>query len=505
MFKFASRLMAYAAMVALLVVATGGIEPARGQNASAPKKTQSKKTTKKRRKARVVTPITIVLSQQNVERASQPAPAPAATAAPLVGDAGVPTAPVVSRGAVSASRSGGVRILPTGRPGGEAQAAANSLVISEFRVRGPNGSSDEFIEIFNATGADHTVVPAVTDGSGDGYAIAASDGTTRCVIPQGTVIPAKGHYLCVNSVGYSLASYPAGNGTTATGDATYTLDIADNAGIALFNNSVGGGSFTLANRIDAVGSTSEANTLYKEGTGYPALTPFSIDYSFYRDNCGKGGSITTFGVCPAGGLVQDSNNNAADFIFVDTNGTSAGAGQRLGAPGPENLSGPIERNASFTVNLLDPCVAPASPPNRVRDFTSDPANNSTFGTLDIRRTVVNNTGGNVTRLRFRVIDITTFPAPSGIADLRPRTSTAVVVTVDRAPCGSGTSNVTVQGTTLEQPPSQPNGGGFNSSMSAGTVTLATPLANGASLDVRFLLGIQQTGSFKFFFNVETLP
>jgi hypothetical protein len=42
-------------------------------------------------------------------------------------------------------------------------------------------------------------------------------------------------------------------------------------------------------------------------------------------------------------------------------------------------------------------------------------------------------------------------------------------------------------------------------MSAGTVTLATPLANGASLDVRFLLGIQQTGSFKFYFNIEALP
>ncbi len=111
----------------------------------------------------------------------------------------------------------------------------------------------------------------------------------------------------------------------------------------------------------------------------------------------------------------------------------------------------------------------------------------------------------MTRLRFRVIDIDTFPAASGFADLRPRTSTAVVVTVDRPPCGSGTSNVTVQGTTLEQPPSQPNGGGFNSSWSAGTVTLATPLANGASLDTRLLLGIQQTGNFRVYLNVEALP
>jgi hypothetical protein len=379
-----------------------------------------------------------------------------------------------------------------------AQVAAGQLIISEFRVRGPNGANDEFIEIYNNSGADHTVA-----GGGTGYGVAASNGVARCVIPNGTVIPNRGHYLCVNSVGYSLASYPAGNGTTATGDATYTTDIPDNAGIAIFNTSVAA-NFVLANRLDAVGSTSEANTLYKEGTGYPALTPFSIDYSFYRDDCGKSGSITTFGVCPIS-TPKDTNNNAADFIFVDTNGTSAGAGQRLGAPGPENLSSPIQRNASFGIAFLDPCVGGASPPNRVRDFTSDPANNSTFGTLDIRRTIQNNTGGNVTRLRFRVIDLTTFPAPSGIADLRPRTSTAVVVTVDRAPCGSGTSNVTVQGTTLEQPPSQPNGGGFNSSMSAGTVTLATPLANGASIDVRFLLGIQQTGSFKFYFNIEALP
>jgi hypothetical protein len=411
----------------------------------------------------------------------------------------VPADPIVRRG-VTASRTPSIHILPTDDPPA-AVASAGQLVISEFRVRGPNGLNDEFIEIANVSGADHTVAAL----SGSGYGVAASDGTTRCSIPNGTVIPNRGHYLCVNSIGYSLASYPAGNGTTATGDATYTTDIPDNAGIALFNNNSGGGAYVLANRLDAVGSTSEANTLYKEGTGYPALVPFSIDYSFYRDNCGKGGSITTFGVCPTGGVLKDTNNNAADFVFVDTNGTSAGAGQRLGAPGPENLSSPIERNASFAVNFLDICVAAASPPNRVRDFTSDPPNNSTFGTLDIRRTVVNNTGGNVTRLRFRIVDLTTFPAPSGIADLRPRTSTAVVVTVDRPPCGSGTSNVTVQGTTLEQPPSQPNGGGFNSSMSAGVVTLATPIANGASLDVRFLLGIQQTGSFKFFFNVEALP
>jgi hypothetical protein len=392
-----------------------------------------------------------------------------------------------------------------------AQTAGNgTLLISEFRLRGPSGAQDEFIEIYNNTDASHTVVAL----SGTGYGIAASDGVTRCSIPNGTVMPARGHYLCVNSATYSLGAYPAG-----TGNATYTTDIPDNAGIALFNNNTGGGSYSLANRIDAAGSTSEANTVYKEGTGYPALTPFSIDYSFARKlsggctGSGSGGS----GNCSSVALIQttagpisskllDTNNNANDFIFVDTNGTSAGAGQRLGAPGPENSTSPTALDGTGLLGLnLDPCVNRYVAPNVVRDFTSDPANNSTFGTLDVRRTFTNNSGAPITRLRFRIVDITTFPSISSVADLRPRTSTDVVVSVDRPPCGSGTSNPTVHGTTLEQPPAQPNGSGYNGSLSVGAVSAGTPLAAGASIDVRFLLGIQQTGAGRFCVAAETIP
>lgn len=381
-----------------------------------------------------------------------------------------------------------------------ASPATGPLIISEFRLNGPSGPNDEFIEIYNNSGVDHVVA-----GGGTGYAVAASDGGARCVIPNGTVIPNRGHYLCVNSVAYSLSA-------NAAGDATYTTNIPDNAGIALFSTSVGT-NFTPANRLDAVGPTSEANTVYKEGTGYPALTASSIDYSLRRDDCGKQGSITTFGACPSGGTVVDTNNNATDFYFVDTSGTSAGAGQRLGAPGPENLASPVTRNSTFNLVLIDSTMSAALPPNRVRDFTSVPAQNSTFGTLDIRRRVVNNTGAAVTRLRFRVIDITTFPAPSGIADLRTRTSSLVVVAGvnDAATClasngaASTPCTINIQGTTLELPPPQPNGGAFGSTYSAGTITLGAPLANGASVNVRFLLGIQQTGTFKFFINVEALP
>ncbi len=243
------------------------------------------------------------------------------------------------------------------RPADAQTATAGQLLISEFRVRGPSGANDEFIEIYNNSGADHTVTAA----SGAGYGVAASDGTTRCSIPNGTVIPNRGHYLCANSVAYSLSSYPAGNGTTATGDATYTVDIPDNAGIAIFNNDTGGGSYILANRIDAVGSTSEANTLYKEGTGYPALTPFSIDYSWLRDNCGKGGAVNLLGPCTID-TPKDTNNNAADFYFVDTNGTlgrrrpaarRAWTGESVVADHAQRLASP--RRCSTPVSPRAPC------------------------------------------------------------------------------------------------------------------------------------------------------
>ena len=364
------------------------------------------------------------------------------------------------------------------------------LLISEFRLRGLNGANDEFIEVYN--NLDVGVIVLSPDSSG--YSIAASDGVIRCVIPNETLIPPRGHFLCANSAGYSLAAHPAGNGSTATPDATFTTNIPDNAGIALFDTS-NPANFNLSRRLDAVGSTSEPNALYKEGAGYPALVPFSIDYSFYRSYC----PVSAPGadpVCTPGatGIPQDTNDNALDFVFVDTNGTSAGAGQRLGAPGPENRTSPthLQDFPGIIHTPFDPAQPDNVSPNAAREFTSDPANNSTFGTLSIRRTWTNNTGFglDVSRLRFRVAEVETFPAPAGTADLRPRTSVAVVVT------RTDGSSETVQGTTLEQPPQQPNGGGFNSSLSAATVSLATPLPPGGSITVQFLFGIQQTGCYK---------
>jgi hypothetical protein len=237
---------------------------------------------------------------------------------------------------------------------------AGDVLISEFRLSGPNGDDDEFIELYNNTETPISVT--TTDGS-SGWALAASDGIIRFIIPNGTIIPARGHFLGVNSNAYSLSEYPSGNdgaeSTTATGDATYETGIPNNVGIALFRTSETT-HFSIATRLDAVGSTAEANTLYKNGTGYTVITPFDNNYAFVRDTCGKGGSSTIFGPCPTTGLPRNTNNNAADFYFVSTHGTDAGAGQRVGASGPENLSSPIQRNSEMLVLNLDATTGSAS-------------------------------------------------------------------------------------------------------------------------------------------------
>jgi len=254
----------------------------------------------------------------------------------------------------------------------------------------------------------------------------------------------------------------------------------------------------------------------REGTNLPAITGSTgelKEYSFFRKECDYQGGCTT------AGTPKDTNDNSVDFMLADTTGfdfdPGPGTQQHLGAPGPENLTSPILRGAPgpIALFLLDASVPQASSPNRLRDFTNDPGNASQFGTLSVRRRVKNNTGANVTRLRFRIVEITTSPSPNPgtIADLRVRTSvTAMVGPInDAATCAPAAAGctVTVQGLTLEQPPNQLAniGGGYNATLAAGTITMGAPLANGASANVQFLLGIQQTGSFRFLVIIEALP
>jgi hypothetical protein len=386
---------------------------------------------------------------------------------------------------------------------------AGAVLISEIRTSGPAGATDEFVEIYNNSNSPHTV-----NGTGGGYGVFKMGATCSDtpvllgVIPNGTVIPGRGHYLFTGSA-YSLADY--GGTGAAAGDAPLSSDIENDRNVAIFSTA-SLGSISSANRLDAVGfgaNTGGTCDLFREGATLPPVSGSTLEYSFVRDECGKKGNPSVFGACPTAGLVKDSNVNNDDFIFIDTTATATPAGQRLGAPGPQNLGSP-HTSFDILVFLLDSSKGAAGTPNRVRDTTAI-GPNAAEGTMSIRRRFVNNTGAPVTKLRIRVVDISTAPVTGGTADLRVLSSSNVVVSVnDSGTCtaagfASTPCNITVLGTTLETPPAQPLGGGHNSSVTTSTITLGTPLAPGASVNLQFLLGVQTTGGFKFFFNIEALP
>ncbi|HZG52489.1 MAG TPA: thrombospondin type 3 repeat-containing protein [Pyrinomonadaceae bacterium] len=356
---------------------------------------------------------------------------------------------------------------------------AGQVLITEFRFRGEgtaaaaDGMLDEFVEIYNNTNAPFVVDTA--DNS-DGWAVVAADGGVRFLVPAGTLIPARAHYLGANSV-YTLAA-------AAAADRTYTADIPDNTGVAVFGSSA---DFTAATRLDAAGFTTAADPLYYETNGLPPVGMSDGEYSFVR-------KLTS-------GFPQDTDNNANDFWFVSTTAAMFdGVQSILGAPAPENLASPIQRNATLKASSIDSCAGAGACQNRVR--VGAPVPNGAYGTLKLRRKFTNRTGAMVTRLRFRVVDVTTLNSPgyapgNGQADLRVVPSDAANFNVTL----STGQSVPVAGTQAETPPAQPNGGGLNSG-----VSLITPvqIAPDASVNVEFNLGVMQNGVFRFLVNVEAV-
>ncbi|HEV2802033.1 MAG TPA: lamin tail domain-containing protein [Pyrinomonadaceae bacterium] len=356
---------------------------------------------------------------------------------------------------------------------------AGTVLISEVRTSGPMGANDEFVELYNNT-------DATIDISGWALVKSGADCTAApvvvAVVPASRTIPARGHYLIAGSA-YSL-------GSQATPDQTLlvTDDIEDDRSLALFNTATPA-NFTSATRRDAVGfglNTSNNCTLLYEASTLPAALGSTSQYSFARNLIS--------------GLPKDTNNGNADFIIVSTTPASVvgnNATPVLGAPGPEATTSPIQRNAVVKSSLIDPMLPANAPPNRVRSSFGANPTNAAFGTLSVQRRFKNTLGVAVTRLRFRIVDLTTFNnRTAGQSDLRVLTSNGVVKD------SAGNTVVTVNGLTLEGPP-QPNGGGLNS-----TLTVVLPgggLAPGNTIDVQFLLGVQEQGGFSFFINTEALP
>jgi hypothetical protein len=156
----------------------------------------------------------------------------------------------------------------------QAQAAA-SVVIGEFRARGPNGGDDEFIELYN---------PTVDPVDISGWSIKTSNASGQTVdittIPPETILVPGQHYLIADFADYSGLVKP---------DRTYlTGGIPNDGGIAVFNASQA--------TVDAVGMS--AGSAYKEN---PPLSPWPSNDNSDRSYERKTNSC------------EDSNQNSLDF------------------------------------------------------------------------------------------------------------------------------------------------------------------------------------------------
>ena len=236
------------------------------------------------------------------------------------------------------------------------------------------------MELYNNTNSAITVS---TSDSSDGWALDGPVGGTRvniAVVPVGTVIPARGHYL--------LAAANFGLNSKATGDFFYSTTSAtgidDNSGVALYSTS-NRANFAAGNRLDAAGFTT-APVEDREGAGLPTIPTTDGDYAMVRK-------------LDFSGFHVDTTNNASDFVLVSPTGLVGATAATLGSPGPENLNSPIQRNATIRASFVDPTVSASVAPNRVRD-TTETGVNKNFGTLIIRRRFTNNTGQTVSRLRL---------------------------------------------------------------------------------------------------------
>ena len=176
-------------------------------------------------------------------------------------------------------------VVLVGGAAAETAASAQGVVISEFRTRGPLGGNDEFIELYNATGADVDIGGWLVRGSNNAGTV-----STRATIPSPTTLAAGCHYLLTN------ATPTTGYSGSVAGDRTFTTGITDDGGIAL----------TLADNtvVDQVGMST--GSAYKEGTPLTSLTT-NVDRGYERKPGGASGSG------------QDTDDNSADFALVTPN------------------------------------------------------------------------------------------------------------------------------------------------------------------------------------------
>lgn len=214
------------------------------------------------------------------------------------------------------------------------EAISISIVLSEFRTRGPNGGNDEFIEIYNLSPSPVNIGGWQLKGSN-----AQGDVTARATISSGTTLNSGCYYLFTNP---NSSGGPYGD--SVPGNQTFSPGITDDGGIAITT-----ASGTI---VDQVGMSS--GSAFKEGSPLAPHTSNSST-SYERRPGGIQGHI-------------DTDNNSADFSFSGNSPRNASSGcLTVGGGTPTNPTGignasPNKLSAGAQ-SVLTVSVSPGSNPN----------------------------------------------------------------------------------------------------------------------------------------------
>ncbi|PXV58278.1 hypothetical protein SAMN04487785_105159 [Dyella jiangningensis] len=238
-------------------------------------------------------------------------------------------------------------------------AQAADLSISQFRVRGPAGGNDEFVELFNSG-------TKALDLSGYKFNASNASGTvgTRLTLPSGTSIASGCYLLLTNgaSGGYS------GN---APGDIKYSTGVTDDGGLALLDGS--------GQLIDQVGLS--AGSAYKAGNPLASLGSTNADKGYARK-------------LDAAGLPVNTGDNQSDFVVASPtaphNSTSPCVilGQSFSiADSSVKVRGAGDVSMPFTVTLAQPAPTGGATVHAATQDGTAIAANGDYDALDTTLTI----------------------------------------------------------------------------------------------------------------------
>ena len=366
---------------------------------------------------------------------------------------------------------------------------AGAVLISEFRLSGPGGSEDDYIELYCNRDTDCDI-----SGTSLRSYDPTQEGDFSLTFPAQTIIPGRHYLLVADSGGYTLDDYGLPDFDVALMQPPAPeppFFFYDNEGLQLID----AGDPIV---IDSVGFAGGGNDIqYVEGAGLQRASSRPADqYAYVRKR-----TMATIG------LPQDTNNNASDFVLVSVTGNLHPGITNppvLGAPGPQGLTSPISiTNAQLTGALTDPTKSKDEDPNRVR------VGSGNSGTLSLRRSFTNNsTFDDFFYIAFRVIEISTLNSPNTLgnqADVRLISSSGTSAVV---PSRGG--SIPIFGTVLEYDslcacaePQQPNGGGLNSTVyvDPGEFSEGFP----STFDAQFLFNVNKSGAYRFYVYAEAIP